>query len=67
MFTLTDRDAMKLMELINRYAIDAAREGQSADETGDLTIRMLLNDLIGTLPSHLTVDLPAHIRTITGD
>ena len=67
MFNLKDRDAVKLMELINLYAADCGREGQTTDEVGDLTIRMMLNDLIGSLPSHLTAELPSRVRAITGD
>lgn len=64
---LTDRAAAQLISHLDKYASDCAKEGQSASEVGDMTIRMLLNDLIGALPSHLTVDLPANVREITGD
>jgi hypothetical protein len=64
---LTDRKAAQLLKLLEGYVLDSQAEGQPPTETGDMTVREVLNDLIGSLPSHETVDLPACIREITGD
>jgi hypothetical protein len=62
---MSDEDANKLMLLLGKYA-DAAKDGgDSFEDTGDLTVREVLGDLVATLPAYLTVDLPESVRVIT--
>jgi len=64
---MDDRNAVKLANLLAEYTRASIKEGATVEEVADYTVKEIVQDLVSTTPSYMTVDLDSTLETILGD
>jgi hypothetical protein len=62
---MSERDAVKLANLIAAYIADSVAEGATEDEALDYNLRDTLADIVSTTPAYHLLDLSDHAKRLT--